>query len=199
MGARFAKWRAVIRIADGLPSAGCMSANAHALGRNAALCQEQHLLPIVEPEVLMDGSRYHSSAMQIPKYMAGYQNRQSAQWNNIAVRVNYLWKVAVKFWEATTSISAHLRRPEFVPCGDLRPPPDPAPASAGRLHQFQQDEGKMCLARHEVDIPGAERARVIDFGVCQIHAQGSDLPMTSSHANLGLNKPAIGWMSVSES
>ena len=128
MGARFAKWRAVIRIADGLPSAGCMSANAHALGRYAALCQEQHLLPIVEPEVLMDGSRYHSSAMQIPKYMAGYQNRQSAQWNNIAVRVNYLWKVAVKFWEATTSISAHLRRPELVPCGDLRPPPDPAPA-----------------------------------------------------------------------
>ena len=56
MGARFAKWRAVIRIADALPSAACVSANAHALGRYAALCQEQHLVPIVEPEVLMDGS-----------------------------------------------------------------------------------------------------------------------------------------------
>ncbi|MEK1854696.1 MAG: class I fructose-bisphosphate aldolase [Phyllobacterium sp.] len=56
MGARFAKWRAVIRIADTLPSAACVSANAHALGRYAALCQEQHLVPIVEPEVLMDGS-----------------------------------------------------------------------------------------------------------------------------------------------
>jgi fructose-bisphosphate aldolase class I len=56
MGARFAKWRAVIRIADGLPGAACVSANAHALGRYAALCQEQHLVPIVEPEVLMDGS-----------------------------------------------------------------------------------------------------------------------------------------------
>jgi fructose-bisphosphate aldolase, class I len=56
MGARFAKWRAVIRIADTLPSPACVSANAHALGRYAALCQEQRLVPIVEPEVLMDGS-----------------------------------------------------------------------------------------------------------------------------------------------
>jgi fructose-bisphosphate aldolase class I len=55
MGARFAKWRAVIRIARGQPSAACASANAHALGRYAVLCQEQHLVPIVEPEVLMEG------------------------------------------------------------------------------------------------------------------------------------------------
>jgi len=56
MGARFAKWRAVIRVTETLPSSGCVSANAHALGRYAALCQEQELVPIVEPEVLMDGS-----------------------------------------------------------------------------------------------------------------------------------------------
>jgi fructose-bisphosphate aldolase class I len=56
MGARFAKWRAVIHIADRLPSRACLSANAHALARYAALCQEASLLPIVEPEVLMDGS-----------------------------------------------------------------------------------------------------------------------------------------------
>ncbi|TSD82731.1 fructose-bisphosphate aldolase class I [Mycobacterium sp. KBS0706] len=56
MGARFAKWRAVIRIADALPSHACVSANAHALARYAALCQEQDLVPIVEPEVLMDGT-----------------------------------------------------------------------------------------------------------------------------------------------
>ena len=55
MGARFAKWRAVFRITDALPSRACVIANAHALGRYAALCQEQHLVPIVEPEVLMDG------------------------------------------------------------------------------------------------------------------------------------------------
>ena len=55
MGARFAKWRAVIRITDTLPSPMCVSVNAHALARYAALCQEQGIVPIVEPEVLMDG------------------------------------------------------------------------------------------------------------------------------------------------
>jgi fructose-bisphosphate aldolase class I len=55
MGARFAKWRAVIRITDKLPSVACVNANAHALARYAALCQEQHVVPIVEPEVLMNG------------------------------------------------------------------------------------------------------------------------------------------------
>jgi fructose-bisphosphate aldolase class I len=55
MGARFAKWRAVIAIGGDLPSRGCMEANAHALARYAGLCQEAGLVPIVEPEVLMDG------------------------------------------------------------------------------------------------------------------------------------------------
>ena len=55
MGARFAKWRAVIKIGPSIPSLGCIEANAHALARYAALCQEAGLVPIVEPEVLMDG------------------------------------------------------------------------------------------------------------------------------------------------
>jgi fructose-bisphosphate aldolase class I len=54
LGARFAKWRAVITIGPGLPSAACLAVNAHALARYAALCQEAGLVPIVEPEVLMD-------------------------------------------------------------------------------------------------------------------------------------------------
>ena len=56
MGARFAKWRAVIAIGDGLPSRSGLEANAHALARYAALCQEAGLVPVVEPEVLMDGN-----------------------------------------------------------------------------------------------------------------------------------------------
>ncbi|MGR3889989.1 class I fructose-bisphosphate aldolase [Pseudomonas sp. 1152_12] len=55
IGARFAKWRAVISIQEGLPSTACIAANAHALARYAALCQEAGLVPIVEPEVLMTG------------------------------------------------------------------------------------------------------------------------------------------------
>ncbi len=54
-GARFAKWRAVIAVGNGLPSRGCREANTHALARYAALCQEAGLVPVVEPEVLMDG------------------------------------------------------------------------------------------------------------------------------------------------
>jgi fructose-bisphosphate aldolase, class I len=55
-GARFAKWRAVITIADGAPTWNCVKANAHALARYAALCQQAGIVPIVEPEVLMDGA-----------------------------------------------------------------------------------------------------------------------------------------------
>ena len=55
MGARFAKWRAVITIGNGIPSRGCIEANANALARYAGLCQEAGLVPIVEPEVLMTG------------------------------------------------------------------------------------------------------------------------------------------------
>jgi fructose-bisphosphate aldolase class I len=55
MGARFVKWRAVIAVGAGIPSRGCIEANAQALARYAALCQEAGLVPVVEPEVLMDG------------------------------------------------------------------------------------------------------------------------------------------------
>jgi len=56
LGARFAKWRAVIDIGDGIPTKFAIDANAHALARYAALCQEANIVPIVEPEVLMDGA-----------------------------------------------------------------------------------------------------------------------------------------------
>jgi fructose-bisphosphate aldolase, class I len=56
LGARFAKWRAVITIGEGIPSWACIEANAHALARYSAICQEASIVPIVEPEVLLDGS-----------------------------------------------------------------------------------------------------------------------------------------------
>lgn len=55
LGARFAKWRAVITIGEGIPSHTCLYANAHALARYAALCQEASIVPMIEPEVLLDG------------------------------------------------------------------------------------------------------------------------------------------------
>jgi fructose-bisphosphate aldolase class I len=56
LGARFCKWRAVITVGDGIPTDGCIEANTHLLARYAALCQEAGMVPIVEPEVLMDGN-----------------------------------------------------------------------------------------------------------------------------------------------
>jgi len=60
LGARFAKWRAVIEIGEGRPSRYCLAANAHALARYGAICQQGGLVPIIEPEVLMDGTMSHS-------------------------------------------------------------------------------------------------------------------------------------------
>ncbi len=65
MGARFAKWRAVIAIDDVLPSTYCIDVNAHALARYAALCQEAGIVPIVEPEVLMDGTHSIDRAEEV--------------------------------------------------------------------------------------------------------------------------------------
>ena len=56
LGAKFAKWRAVINVSETIPSTFCLKANAHALARYAALCQEHNIVPIVEPEVIMDGT-----------------------------------------------------------------------------------------------------------------------------------------------
>ena len=68
LGARFAKWRAVITIGQGIPSATCIWANAHALARYAAICQEQGLVPIVEPEVLMDGGHTIEQCHEITEW-----------------------------------------------------------------------------------------------------------------------------------
>lgn len=72
LGARFAKWRAVIDIARGgdvtMPSAGCIKANAHALARYAALCQEAGIVPIVEPEVLMDGDHSAERCYEVTQW-----------------------------------------------------------------------------------------------------------------------------------
>ncbi|MGZ5009088.1 MAG: class I fructose-bisphosphate aldolase [Methylobacter sp.] len=65
IGARFAKWRAVIDIGDDIPSRGCIEANAQALARYAALCQEAGLVPVVEPEVLMDGCHTLERCFQV--------------------------------------------------------------------------------------------------------------------------------------
>jgi len=69
MGARFAKWRAVFSIGDGTPSLTCIDANAHALARYAALCQEAGLVPVVEPEVLMEGTHTLETCREVTEHV----------------------------------------------------------------------------------------------------------------------------------
>jgi fructose-bisphosphate aldolase class I len=81
LGAKFAKWRAVITIGAGIPSTTCIAANAHALARYAAICQANGLVPIVEPEVLMDGDHTIERCEEVTEwtlnavYQALYVNR----------------------------------------------------------------------------------------------------------------------------
>ena len=69
LGAKFAKWRAVIDIGAGIPTWTCVKANAHALARYAALCQEAQIVPIVEPEVLMDGGHDIDTCFSITEWV----------------------------------------------------------------------------------------------------------------------------------
>ena len=69
MGARFAKWRAVFLIGAGTPSRACIAANAHALARYAALCQEAGLVPVVEPEVLMEGDHTIETCREVTEHV----------------------------------------------------------------------------------------------------------------------------------
>ena len=78
LGARFTKWRAVYSISDKHPSAQAIKSNAHALARYASLCQESGLVPIVEPEVLMDG--FHTIETSILEVVSILWKHQFSRW-----------------------------------------------------------------------------------------------------------------------
>ena len=86
LGARFAKWRAVIEVGQehGLPSYTCVKANAHALARYAALCQDEDIVPIVEPEVLMDGDHTIDRCVEVTTWMLK-ETFQQLFYNRIAL------------------------------------------------------------------------------------------------------------------
>ena len=92
LGARFAKWRAVISISDDLPSKNCIRLNAHALARYAALCQQAQIVPIVEPEVLMDGThdidRCFDVTSEVLQEVFAELNNQQVALNGIVLKPN---------------------------------------------------------------------------------------------------------------
>jgi fructose-bisphosphate aldolase, class I len=96
-GARFAKWRAVIDIADGIPTAGAVKANAHALARYAAVCQENQIVPIVEPEVLMDGAHDIARCDEVTRFV--------------------LKTVFAELFEQRVALEGIVLKPNMVVCG----------------------------------------------------------------------------------
>jgi len=96
-GARFAKWRAVIDIADGVPTWGAIKANAHALARYAAICQAHKIVPIVEPEVLMDGAHDIARCDEVTRLV--------------------LHQVFVELFEQRVALEGMVLKPNMVVCG----------------------------------------------------------------------------------
>ncbi len=137
MGARFAKWRAVIHIADGLPSRACVGANADALARYAALCQEGGLVPIVEPEVLMDGSHSIERCEEVTSMV--------------------LHAVFQALFEQRISLESMLLKPNMVVPGKASSRPasvqDVATATLRCLRRTRAGGG----ARHRVPVGRSER------------------------------------------
>ncbi len=127
IGARFAKWRAVIRITDQLPSQRCVSANVHALGRYAILCQEQDIVPIVEPEVLIEGNHTIDRCSE--------------------VTANVLHSVFNALYEQKVSLEGMLLKPNMILSGSACP----TQASVTEV----ADATLRCLLRHvPAAVPG---------------------------------------------
>ena len=97
LGAKFAKWRAVITIGGNIPTSACVDANAHALARYAALCQEAGVVPMVEPEVLMDGSHSIDTCYEVTEatlrslFTHLYEQKCSARGHHPQGKHGHLW------------------------------------------------------------------------------------------------------------
>jgi fructose-bisphosphate aldolase class I len=118
-GARFAKWRAVIDIGDGVPTWGAIKANAHALARYAALCQAHQIVPIVEPEVLMDGGHDITRCEEVTRLV--------------------LNTVFQELFEQRVALEGMVLKPNMVVCGKKSGRTDPVDLVAERTLAVLKD------------------------------------------------------------
>jgi len=161
LGARFAKWRAVITIGDGIPTRGCIRANAHALARYAAICQETGLVPIVEPEVLMDADNTIEVCYD--------------------VTARTLTAVYEELWEQGVDLQGTLLKPNMVISG--KKCAEQAPAS--RVAELTVDlfrrvvpaavPGIVFLSGGQTEVQATENLDAIN------RIDGSPWPLSSSH------------------
>ena len=126
-GARFAKWRAVIDIADGIPTNGAVKANAHALARYAALCQANQIVPIVEPEVLMDGAHGIGRCEEVTRFV--------------------LETVFQELFEQRVALEGMVLKPNMVVCGK-------AAGGASPVHEVAERTVALLKATVPAAVPG---------------------------------------------
>jgi len=142
LGARFAKWRAVFTIGETLPSRACVQANAHALARYAALCQEAELVPIVEPEVLMAGEHPLSRCGEVTEHVLrelfSQLHTQGVLLEGMLLKTN----MVLLGLPARSS-----RRRGGCRGDDLLPAPGPPAAIAGIVYLSEGQSGDLATAR----------------------------------------------------
>ena len=156
LGARFAKWRAVITIGEGIPTQACVHVNAHALGRYAALCQEADIVPIVEPEVLMDGNHsidtcHEVSQMAFTKLFEELE-KQSIYLEGIILKPNMI----VSGIECSEQAGVEEVADRTVECLKVTVPADvPGCAflSGGQSNENATAHLNMMNAKHEGSLP----------------------------------------------
>ena len=179
LGVRFAKWRAVITIGDGRPSGYCFDTNAHALARYASLCQEAGLVPIVEPEVLMDGT--HPLERTFDVTQATLERVFAALRAQRVVLEHLLLKPNM-----VVPGSRSERRARGARCGggdSALPPPDSTRCSAGYRLSLGRAGASDCdraperheRERHERRTSGAPVARQLLFRACAAGSRAGGL------------------------
>jgi fructose-bisphosphate aldolase class I len=133
-GARFAKWRAVIDIADGIPTWGAIKSNAHALARYAAICQQNQVVPIVEPEVLMDGAHDIDRCDEVTRWI--------------------LQTTFQELYEQRVALEGHRAEAEHGRPGQEVADPSSRPAGGRAHHRRPQGDRALGGARHRLPLGG---------------------------------------------
>ena len=123
LGARFAKWRAVIDIGPGIPTRACIQSNAHALARYAALCQEADIVPIVEPEVLMDGGHDIAACAEVTEAALRAVFAELYEAGVILEGALLKPNMVLPGRSLETSLSKRLQRRQCASCAAPCPPP----------------------------------------------------------------------------
>jgi fructose-bisphosphate aldolase, class I len=172
MGARFAKWRGVLRIGDGTPSWRALCANAHALARYAALCQQAGLVPVVEPEVLMDGAH-------------GIMRCREATSATLLVTVAELWDYGVK-------MDAAVLKPNMV-----LPGMESGEEARPEVVAEQTVEALRCVLPHDLAgvafLSGGQGPARATVNLAAISRHGAPWPVTFSFGRALVDPVLAAW------